>query len=395
MEYTIKNGESLSKYNSVLVEGDTVFVEAGTFGGLGVAVSGIKFVSGERRQAKTGQWYFQSGICDNIIEGFDIYDTGGSNGVNMNAGSIKRNTIRDCEIHPPGGTCGVDVANSGDDNVVEDCDIHDMHYAFHTSSGANHNNIFQRNNCWNFSGDVINVSPSAVGTKILNNILRDAADDGVHLFDDGAGQVIGNLIYNCAGVALWVNGAGGIVTKNNTVIGISGGKWGYVIWMEKGGHVFKNNIIYVDDAVMQMLTGGGSGDIDYNDWYNPKNPASPIGAHGIALDPKFVDIVNHNYTLQTGSPCKGIGEGGIDMGCTSGASQPPSEPPEEITGIKISMSIGSGAISGAVTDADGSPMSGNVPVLDNLPAGSYTITCTIKGKKVGYRFNIQDIIVGE
>lgn len=398
MEYLVKTGEDIDQHNSVLVTGDTVLVEAGEYGGLSVGTSGVTWKSIESRQAKTGQWYFQANICDVIIDGFDIYNTGGSNGINMNAGSNERNIVKDCNIHPVGGTCGVDIANSGNDNVVEDCDIHDCHYAFHTSNTTNHNNIFQRNHCWNFSGDVINVSPSASGTKIIDNIMHDADDDGVHLFDDGTGQVTGNLIYNCKGIALWVNGAGGILTKNNAVIGMTGAKWNILFYLEKADHEIKNNIFYVDDSLINLFNNEGSGVIDYNCWYNPSKPKTPEGEHGIAVDPKFVDPNNSDYTLQADSPCIGTGEGGVDMGYTSETGEPPEpppDPPEGVIEVRVTMTTGAGSISGAVTDADGVPISGEGFALSDLPAGTYTITCIIRGTKVGYRYNVQSITVGE
>jgi len=381
-EYIIHNGEEIDSVQGV--PGDIVIVEPGNYSGLN-PVAGVTYKAKERRTAKTGQWYFQSGANNVMIEGF-VVTTGNAGGAFILNHANKNNVIRDCEMYEC-GSIGVDVTEESNNNIIEDCLIHDCHYAFHTSGGGCYNNIFRRNHCYSHS-DGINVSPAAYGMKIIDNIIHDCGDDGIHCFDNGAAEVVGNLVYNCKGVALWVNGSAGIITKNNTVIGVPGAKWGYVIWIEKGGHIFKNNIIYVDAANMQMVTGGGRGQIDYNCWWNVKGAVSKVGIHDIVADPKFVDIGNNNYKLQSNSPCVGAGENSVNIGHWQNGGE---KPMWIITGVDFVATEQKGSISGTIRKSDGSPcvaiivdLSGvitaevvtgedGVYVFSNLPAGDYAV----------------------
>lgn len=68
---------------------------------------------------------------------------------------------------------------------------------------------------------------------------------------------------------------------------------------------------------------------DYNCFYNNTTAAidgySP-GTHSISADPLFVDLAGGDYNLQSGSPCLGAGEGGVDIGAlgTAGTAIPES-----------------------------------------------------------------------
>ena len=382
MEYLIKTGESINKYNSQLVSGDIVNVEPGVYGGVSPEVSGVTYNSLEPLGAKTGEWYFSIGVSNVITDGFEIIDNGPLH-ENANCDNIMRN----CWIHD--AYMGWDVTEASHRNITENCKFEKCHYAFHTSGTNNIGNIIRNNEIYDCIDDGINVSPVATDTQIINNVVVNSGDNGIHCF--GAGSIVkGNLVYGSKGVGLWVAGGDSIV-ENNTVIGESGTTYNRLFWLEKSGNRVYDNIFYVDDPNEALFFNQGSGDIDYNDWYNPQNPMSPIGAHGIALDPKFVDIINNNYKLKTDSPCIGTGEGGVDMGYTSEDGQPP----ENITEIKIAMATGAGSISGDVTDAEGIPLPNKAFALSDLPAGTYTITFIIRGTKVGYKHDVQDITVGE
>lgn len=320
---------TLSKADSAASSGDIVYVKEGTYSGLGVTKSDITYKShpSNTTRPKTGQWYFES--ASNVtIDGF-VVTTGNQGGAFVLNHANKNNIIRNCEMYEC-GSIGVDVTGGSDYNIIEDCVIHDCWYAFHTSGSGCRGNIFRRNHCYNHS-DGINVSPSAYDTKIIGNIIHDCDDDGIHLFDDGKAEVSGNLVYNCKGVAFWVNGNAGIISKNNTIIGVPNAKWGYVVWIEKSGHIFKNNIVYVNAADMQMLTGGGTGDINYNCFWNPQGQVSKVGANDIIADPLFVNVVGNDYHLKSNSPCIGAGEGGADMGAYgAGGPDPFYEYPTEL-----------------------------------------------------------------
>lgn len=318
-EYLVQSGKDIDSVTEYLKYGDRVIVEDGDFDSVDVKVSGITYEALNPRKAITGQWVWSRDVNSVKIDGFEAVHS------NYNAFELNKNNkdnwITNCGIHTK-GTCGVDIANNGDDNKVEGCDIHDMHYAFHTSNTANYRNIFFGNHCWNFTGDIINVSPASYGTKILYNIMHDAEDDGIHLFDDGKPEAIGNLIYRCKGVPFWINGREGSIGKNNTIIGVAPKDWkNIVVWLEKSGHIFRNNIVYTTNPDMKLLVG--SGDIDYNYWE----------------DPKFVDITNNDYRLQSNSPCINAGDDGKNMGYWQGAVTPEPEPEPQPEYIEKSVLI--------------------------------------------------------
>ena len=56
---------------------------------------------------------------------------------------------------------------------------------------------------------------------------------------------------------------------------------------------------------------------DYNCfWQNGKEPIKDHtpGANSIIADPLFIDLENHNYFLQSNSPCLGTGQDGLNIG---------------------------------------------------------------------------------
>lgn len=378
MEHLVQAGKSIEAIQEILNIGDVVYVEPGEYDEVvSLTKPQITYISLEPQKAKTGQWFFESGAHDISIKDFEVTTDNLRGGFILNRAN-SNNIIAGCHIYNT-GDIGIDVTAGSNFNRILNCLIHDSHYAFHISGGGCEGNLFKGNHCYNHS-DGINVSPSAIGTKILNNKIHDCIDDGIHLFDDGQAEVIGNLIYKCKGVAFWVNGAMGIISAYNTIIGMPNAKWGYVVWIEKSGHTFKHNIIYVDDANMKMLTGGGKGYIDYNCWYNPQKLLEEFGIHDILKDPRFVDIANDNYQLKSDSPCLNWGysqNGGSIMWDVAGVDFVATDKRGSIAGRVTKNSLG---LEGVVINLSG-PMTAEVITgakgnykFDNLLAGDYIIT---------------------
>lgn len=335
MEHLVKTGESINSYSYKLQPGDTVIVEPGEQGKIAVQVSGVKYKSLEPLKAKTDEWFFHDKVSQVVIDMFEM--TG--NGPLMES-SNAYNLVKNCYIHDAG--MGWDITQGGDYNILEHCIFERCYYAMHTSGSSNHGNIFRYNKVYDSKDDGVNVSPSALGTQILFNIIANSGDDGIHLFDDGKAIVRGNLVYGSGGVGLWTAGGGGIVTENNTVIGKSGTVYKKLFWLERSGHRVRNNIFYVNDPKELLFFSEGSGDIDYNCWYNPQNPMSPIGTHGIALDPKL----DSNYKLLASSPCIGAGENGVNMGYWKNGG---GKEMWDITRVDFVATFKKGSITGKVT----------------------------------------------
>ena len=345
--------ESVDKAADTMVAGDTVYVKQGTYSGFDVTESGtadnyISYLAYPGDTPKIGQIYFQYGASYNKFDGFEITNPSGG-GVQMNNNN-DYNIISNCYIHDcnPTGSVGVDISGGGDFNIIEDCVIHDVLYAFHTSGTTNRGNIFRRNVCYNIYDDGLNISPGAKDTQLIGNVIYDVdkegngAADGIHLFDDGTAIVRGNLVYHdgdARGGVFWINGGVNHIIENNTFVGLPGftTDYGGIIWLENTSNVtLKNNISYSSDGSIGVVVGiNSSTNDDYNDWYNFVDTSKCVryggewksvsdyqsedgrGLHSISQDPIFVNPVsgeNGDFHLQPGSPCKGTGENGADMG---------------------------------------------------------------------------------
>ncbi|MFO7890986.1 MAG: right-handed parallel beta-helix repeat-containing protein [bacterium] len=97
----------------------------------------------------------------------------------------------------------------------------------------------------------------------------------------------------------------------------------------------KNNIFAYNDSYGIGITHCSFTDFvhDYNCFYfnstHPIQGYSP-GAHSITVDPLFEDLTHSDYFLQTGSPCLGAGEGGVNIGALGEKGTDVSETPSLI-----------------------------------------------------------------
>lgn len=415
-ELLVQNGKSIEAIQEIAKDGDIVYVESGQDYDEVISLwkAGITYISLEKGKAKTGQWFYETGAHRIKVLDFEVTTGNLRGGFILNRGN-KNNLIKGCHMFEC-GDIGVDVTAGSDYNIIEDSLIHDCHYAFHTSAsgGSCIGNIFRRNHCYNHS-DGINVSPSALGTKLIENVIHDCEDDGIHCFDNGRPEIIGNLIYLCKGVPFWVNGTQGGIERNNTIIGLMPSPKDsvkkIVVWLEWGSHDYKNNIAYVDHPDMKLLQIDGSGILDYNCWHNPQNPLNRleynnvVGLHSILKDPRFVDILKNDYRLKPDSPCIGTGENEVNMGYWQNGGD---NGMWDITGIKIVLVEEKGSISGTVVNEADEPLAGvdveasgpvvvtsqsasdGTFVLSSLPTGIYAV----KGIKTGYKCDAQNITIG-
>jgi len=84
----------------------------------------------------------------------------------------------------------------------------------------------------------------------------------------------------------------------------------------RGSPIIKNNII-TNGPRWGIKCEAGAPDISYNDvWNNNEEDYSGCspGIGDISADPLFCEPENNNYYLHSSSPCRGSGEGGVDMG---------------------------------------------------------------------------------
>lgn len=367
MEYILNSGDSISVVNKCL-PGDIVYLMEGTYKGTTIDVSGEpgKYISimaypGQKREniIVTGklQFYFEAGVSYIKIDGFTMEGDGtlASNGIELAPGPNHYNIFSNMEIRKVG--YAIDFGTKGSTgNIVEGNIIHDNAGCGIHTSGETIDTIYRNNIVYNCGyhgfGQV-----SGKNEKIINNIVYNCNHGILYTANPENCLIEGNLCYNNNLWEIVIFGTGkNCIVRNNTAHSKNNG--GPTYWLEGSGHTLKNNIGYRTDgqnwdqsvAVMPASTIA-----DYNCWYNPNNPnpvSGNLGLHSIIKDPRFVDIVNRDYRLQTDSPCKGTGENGKDMGYPY-QIQPTPDPEEDkmwdVTGVDFVATEKKGSITGAIT----------------------------------------------
>lgn len=256
----------------------------------------------------------------------------------VTAGNGTNNTFFGCDISWNGDD-GVSPAGSGQMDVLF-CNVIRNGRVRQVSGGA---------------GDGISFH-GTFRSRIVGNVVRDNEKGGVTNLQGCVVQVIGNLIdhnnqnayilfdaANAGGAQLWQHnlivirsddaqegirmdgGATAILTAyNNTIIQVAANHTGNGI-LGTAAAIAKNNII----------TGFGVGintaaTADHNCVYSCTTAYSGVtaGSGSITNDPLFVG--SGDYSLQTGSPCKGTGSG---LGLTEGYQGVPPPIPANIGAI--------------------------------------------------------------
>jgi len=318
---------TIKKAADTMSPGDTVYVKAGTYSGVGLQISGtpgnyISYLAYPGDTVKVGQFYFYNGVSFIKVDGFDF-----ANGnIECSGGNNNGNIFRNNLIHSGSGS-GVDFGIAKD-NIVENNEIWNVGHGVHTS-GSTSGTIVKGNvihDCYLHGLGMV----GGIGEKYLNNIIYNCTKTGIHpgSGNPSKGEIKGNLVYNCGMSAIMLSGSGFLV-ENNTGISQNGAQY-ETYYISGSDHVVRNNIGYREDGVSYVLLISQSAITDYNDWYDPKNPKcisrwyNPMtlseyqaygqGAHSISEDPKFVNVAGNDFHLQPDSPCIGAGQNGVDMG---------------------------------------------------------------------------------
>ncbi|MCJ7645921.1 right-handed parallel beta-helix repeat-containing protein [bacterium] len=319
---------TVDKAAATMVAGDTVYVKAGTYSGVGLQTSGtagkyISYFAYPGDTVKVGQFYFYNGVSYIKVDGFDFVNgnlelSGGNNDYNI----FSNNTIHS------GSSTGINFGGDSEGNIIEGNIIYGVGHGVHTSGGTAgtiiRNNIIH--DCYLHGLGMV----GGTGEKYLNNIIYNCTKSGIHPGSGGPsnGEIRGNLVYNNGKSAIYVSASNFLIMNNSCVS--KPGSDSETYYISGSGHVVKNNIGYRDDGVSYVLLISQSAITDYNDWYDPNNPKcisrwfNPMtlseyqsygqGTHSISKDPKFVNIAGNDFHLQPDSPCIDAGENGVDMG---------------------------------------------------------------------------------
>jgi parallel beta-helix repeat protein len=141
----------------------------------------------------------------------------------------------------------------------------------------------------------------STGSRVVNNVFYGNADWGIHLYPDANNTYIAHNIVDGNGKGLIFAGesAGGeyasaYASDNNTVEYniISGSTLGYNAEAWWGGpvgtgNVLRNNCLWTPSGASGLDTSGGGF----------------TASNNLTANPQYVDAANHDYRLQSGSPC--------------------------------------------------------------------------------------------
>ncbi len=220
------------------------------------------------------------GAKNAVVEGFTITGSGkkGSIGTTMDAGISANNspmTIANNRI--VGNNTGIKLYYSP------------SHVLNNEISGSEHYGIYL----------------SYSNSNVRNNIIRDNKSYGIYV-SYSKPEITNNTIYNnLDGIYSEVSH---VVVKNNI---ISGNKEAGIRWAE---------FIGSQESAEPVLS--------YNLlWNNNKDRVNVKPAEGdVSSDPRFADPGAGDFRLSDGSPAKGAGEGGVDLGAFGGDEAQPQIP---------------------------------------------------------------------
>ena len=187
---------------------------------------------------------------------------------------------------------------------------------------------------------IYNINQSDTGYSGING-AQGHESSGLFIESQCAGwTAANNVIYNVGNEGIifsyhgLVSGQSPNYALNNTIYSV--GQNGF--FLKEGVMTVKNNIVK-NAATSAVCLGCGSGSpslvslaVDYNLYddggsqtkigtknavsYNLANWRTQCGcdAHSLVGDPRFVSLITPDFHLQSGSPARGSGEGGVDIG---------------------------------------------------------------------------------
>ncbi|MCK4783653.1 MAG: right-handed parallel beta-helix repeat-containing protein [Desulfobacteraceae bacterium] len=270
-------------------------------------------------------YFYHSDNC--TVKNFEVKGlaSGSSNNSCIGCNTTNYLTVQNCKVWNSKGShqhncCGM-MFYEAHNLTVEYCTIYDCNTGIYDKSGGQHNTF--RNN---FIYDIINESgfrlesgapfSNPVDISVYQNLLIDCALYST-AFEAQSGKTISD-----------------VEVYNNTFYQATASDYGVNTW--SGGTIsgfdFFNNIIYTQNQALYYHANVSNIYSDYNCFYgvdsyrrgsNTYNSlanwkdGTGLDDNSIKSDPVFVNAAGRqpgDYKLQTGSPCRGEGKDGKDMG---------------------------------------------------------------------------------
>ena len=246
-----------------------------------------------------------------VIKNNVSYETIG-NGINCNAdcysNTIEHNTIYNNHHH------GIDLKTPGSNNIIAYNTLYESNMSTNVT-GINKTNVI--------NAIALGVDGGYGGTmgndKIYGNLVYDFS--GIGLLIKGTAinvKIFNNVVANVKAAAYGIEGSNLVTLKNNIGIRTNDPSFNVLLSVKDStGKTIDNNCWYspITTVIIQV---DGYGNDYYNNtssWSTYKNMIFKSGQHfdsnSIISDPRVTDLTNHDFHLQSNSPCI---DKGIDVG---------------------------------------------------------------------------------
>jgi uncharacterized repeat protein (TIGR01451 family) len=331
--WIVATSAELQQANVFSRSGDMVLVKPGTYlnvdlGSLDPGTVLVSEAGADQTILEVSQ--FVVNMSDVVIEGFTFRTSGTSEPLHITGSSNVR--LRNCRIIAPGTTYGVRITNA--QNLLIEGSVFSGYAGILLRSGSSTGTLTLRNNHFlNQTSGLLGGSNPSLQVILENNLFRNITQVAADL--DLVGSLASsNNLFTGNGTGMDISSITGAVqlrhdtlVNNGTAYRLSG----------TISVVIYNSILQGNN---RGIDGGGSATISVHHLMPWQNTSWLYGSAHYILDestiwevnPQFVNASTGDYHLATGSPARGVGQGGADLGAYGGAlgtawKTPPGAPP--------------------------------------------------------------------
>jgi uncharacterized repeat protein (TIGR01451 family) len=315
------------------VAGDMILVKPGTYlnadlGGLDPGTILVSQAGADQTILEVSQ--FVVNMSDVVIEGFTFRTNGTFEPLHINGSSNVR--LRNCRIIAPAAGFGLRITNAN--NLLIEGSVFSGDSGILLRSGTSSGTLTLRNNHFlNQSSGIVGGNDPSLQVILENNLFRNMVQKAVDL-DRISSLLTRNNLFLGNGTGLDISSMTGTVqltqdtlVGNGTAYDISG-----TISL-----VIYNSILQGNN---RGINGAANATVSVHHLMHWQNTSWLFGGANYILDestiwetdPRLVNVAGGDYHLAAGSPARGVGLGGADLGAYGGAlgsawRTPPGAPP--------------------------------------------------------------------